>query len=418
MVKEAKLIAKQAKALEAKAVTLSAQAAQLDQQKQSLEAQAADLQQQGAVLQQQADGLKQQGDELQAQADELQAEKQQLIALQNKAKKQQKQATKLHNELVKTLTKAGGDDRGTDPRLVKLQDALTNTKGDKLVAPPQISKKGNDTVFTVIATTAPSAPATVDLVKRLRDNVIPNATGKGIVAFVGGSTASNVDLAAEISNRLPLVIITILLLSMLVLLVAFRSLLIPLQAAATNLLTALAAFGIVTACFQWGWGIGITGVETTADSVPIASFVPLMMFAILFGLSMDYQVFLLSSVDHFRAEGEDDRSSVGAGLHAAARVIAAAALIMISVFSSFILNGDPVVKQFGVGLSSAVFLAATMVLMLAPAVLILLGKWAWWMPRWLGKIVPTIDIEGTGLAPPRSEPPGLTSAEPDAAPVR
>ena len=155
---------------------------------------------------------------------------------------------------MKTLTKAGGDDRGTDPRLVKLQDALTNTKGDKLVAPPQISKKGNDTVFTVIATTAPSAPATVDLVKRLRDNVIPNATGKGIVAFVGGSTASNVDLAAEISNRLPLVIITILLLSMLVLLVAFRSLLIPLQAAATNLLTALAAFGIVTAVLPVGLG--------------------------------------------------------------------------------------------------------------------------------------------------------------------
>ena len=179
MVKEAKLIAKQAKALEAKAVTLSAQAAQLDQQKQSLEAQAADLQQQGAVLQQQADALKQQGNELQAQADELQAEKQQLIALQNKAKKQQKQATKLHNELVKTLTKAGGDDRGTDPRLVKLQDALTNTKGDKLVAPPQISKKGNDAVFTVIATTAPSAPATVDLVKRLRDNGHPQRHRQG-----------------------------------------------------------------------------------------------------------------------------------------------------------------------------------------------------------------------------------------------
>ena len=422
MVKEAKAVAKEAKALEARAVTLAAQAAQLDQQKQSLEAQAADLQQQGAVLQQQADALKQQGDELQAQADDLQAQKQQLIALQNKAAKQQKQAEKLHNELVKTLTKAGGDDRGTDPRLVKLQNALTNTKGDKLVAPPQFSKKGNDTVFTVIATTSPSSPATVDLVKRLRDNVIPGATGKGIVAFVGGSTASNVDLAAEISNRLPLVIITILLLSMLVLLVAFRSLLIPLQAAVTNLLTALAAFGIVTACFQWGWGIGITGVETTANSVPIASFVPLMMFAILFGLSMDYQVFLLSSVDHFRAEGEDDRSAVGAGLHAAARVIAAAALIMISVFSSFILNGDPVVKQFGVGLSSAVFLAATMVLMLAPAVLILLGKWAWWLPRWLGKIVPTIDIEGTNLskpeAPPPEAPPDLAGAEPAPEPVR
>jgi uncharacterized membrane protein YdfJ with MMPL/SSD domain len=410
LVKGLKAVEKKAKALEVQAAALAAQAAELDQQKQSLEAQA-------AVLQQKGDALQKQGDELQAQANELQEQKQQLIALQNKAAKQQKQAEKLHNELVKTLTKAGGDDRGTDPRLVKLQDALTNTKGDELVSPPQISKKGNDVVFTVIATTAPSAPATADLVRHLRDSVIPNATGKGIIAFVGGSTASNVDLAAEISSRLPLVIITILLLSMLVLLVAFRSVLIPLQAAVTNLLTALAAFGIVTACFQWGWGIGITGVETTADTVPIASFVPLMMFAILFGLSMDYQVFLLSSVDHHRAEGEDDRSSVGAGLRNAARVIAAAALIMISVFSSFILNGDPVVKQFGVGLSSAVFLAATMVLMLAPAVLILLGKWAWWMPGWLGKMVPKIDIEGTGLTKPEPEPPPAPSAEPEPEPV-
>jgi RND superfamily putative drug exporter len=210
-----------------------------------------------------------------------------------------------------------------------------------------------------------------------------------------------------------LVIITILLLSMLVLLVAFRSLLIPLQAAATNFVTAMAAFGILTACFQWGWGIGIVGVSTSASSVPIASYVPLMMFAILFGLSMDYQVFLLSSVDHHRLHGQDDRTSVRLGLKTSARVISAAALIMISVFSSFILNGDPVVKQFGVGLSTAVLLAATMVLMLAPAVLTLLGPWAWWMPGWLGKIIPTVDIEGTGLggdtepapaAPPSPEP--------------
>ena len=270
---------------------------------------------------------------------------------------------------MNTLTKAGGDDRGTDPRLVKLQDALTNTKGDELVSPPQISKRGNDVVFTVIATTAPSAVATADLVGHLRDTVIPDSSSKGLTAYVGGSTASNVDLASEIASRLPLVIVTILLLSMLVLLVAFRSVAIPLQAAVTNFLTAMAAFGIVTAVFQWGWGINLVGIDTTASTVPIASFVPLMMFAVLFGLSMDYQVFLLSSVDHFRAHGESDTTSVRLGLKASARVIAAAALIMMSVFSSFILNGDPVVKQFGVGLASAVALAATMVLMLAPAVL-------------------------------------------------
>ena len=263
---------------------------------------------------------------------------------------------------MQTLTKAGGDDRGTDPRLVKLQDGLIATKGDKLVAPPQISKHGNDVVYSVIATTAPSAPATADLVRHLRSTVIPDNTSKGVAAFVGGSTAANVDLAAEISNRLPLVIITILLLSMLVLLVAFRSVLIPIQAAITNFLAAMAAFGIVTAVFQWGWGIDLVRIDTDLSTVPIASYVPLMMFAVLFGLSMDYQVFLLSSVDHHRANGETDRASVRLGLKSSARVISAAALIMISVFSSFILNGDPVVKQFGVGLASAVFLAATLVL--------------------------------------------------------
>jgi RND superfamily putative drug exporter len=193
---------------------------------------------------------------------------------------------------------------------------------------------------------------------------------------------------------------TILLFSMLVLLVAFRSLLIPLQAAVTNFLTAMAAFGIVTAVFQWGWGISVVRVDTAADSVPIASYVPLMMFAVLFGLSMDYQVFLLSSVDRFRAEGEGDRSAVRLGLKSSARVIAAAALIMISVFSSFVLNGDPIVKQFGVGLASAVLLAATMVLMLAPAVLTLLGGLAWWLPDGIGRLIPNVDIEGTSLGEP------------------
>jgi uncharacterized membrane protein YdfJ with MMPL/SSD domain len=148
----------------------------------------------------------------------------------------------------------------------------------------------------------------------------------------------------------------------------------------------------------------LVGIDTTASTVPIASYVPLMMFAVLFGLSMDYQVFLLSSVEHHRAQGESDRDSVRLGLNASARVIAAAALIMISVFSSFVLNGDPVVKQFGVGLASAVALAAAMVLMLAPAVLTILGKWAWWMPSLLGKIVPSVDIEGANISTTPRDP--------------
>ena len=221
---------KEAKALEAKARKLKRQAAALEAQKVQLEAQgaqlqsqAAALQSQAAVLQQQADALQKQGDSLQAQAAALQQQKADLDALQAKAARQQKQATQLQNELTKTLTKAGGDDRGTDPRLVDLQDALINTKGDELVAPPQISKHGDDVVYTVIATTAPSATATADLVRLLRDKVIPNHSDKGVTAYVGGSTAGNVDLASAIASRLPLVIVTILLFSMLVLLVAFRS---------------------------------------------------------------------------------------------------------------------------------------------------------------------------------------------------
>ena len=390
----------QAKVLAAQARSLAAQARSLQSQANALQSQANALQAQADSLQSQADALQKQADALQKQADALTKQKNDLLALQATAAEQQKQAEALHDQLVKTITKAGGDDRGTDPRLVKLQDGLIATKGDTLVAPPSISSKGLAATFTVIASTAPSAPATADLVRLLRTTVIPENSEKGVTAFVGGSTASNVDLAAEIADRLPLVIATILLLSMLVLLVAFRSVLIPIQAAITNFLTAMAAFGILTVVFQWGWGIDFVGIDTTASSVPIASFVPLMMFAVLFGLSMDYQVFLLSSIDHFRLHGSDDATSVRLGLKASARVIAAAALIMMSVFSSFILNGDPVVKQFGVGLTSAVALAAAMVLLLAPAVLSLTGKWAWWMPRFLERIVPNVDIEGTGLTAP------------------
>jgi uncharacterized membrane protein YdfJ with MMPL/SSD domain len=186
-------------------------------------------------------------------------------------------------------------------------------------------------------------------------------------------------------------------LSFLVLLVAFRSLLVPLQAAVTNLLCVGAAFGVLTAAFQWGWGIGIFGVETTRDTVPIASYVPLMMFAVLFGLSMDYQVFLLSQISEHRRGGQDERAAVSSGMAASAPVIVAAALIMIGVFGSFVLNGDPTVKQFGVGLAVAVFLAATMVLVLAPALLVSMGRGTWWLPAWLAKVVPVVDIEGHGL---------------------
>ncbi len=389
----------QVRQLAADAAALASNAASLERQKLSLEAQ-------GAELARQAAGLE-------AQAADLQAQKADLEALQAEAAQQQKEAESLKNQLTAELTKAGGDARGTDPRLVKLQDALATPDDVVLVSPPQINKSGSAAVYSVIPGTAPADPETADLVREMRSDVIPQATsGEDIQAYVGGSTASNVDLASEISSRLLLVIGVVLALSFLVLMVAFRSLLVPLQAAVTNVLCVGAAFGVLTAAFQWGWGIDVLGVETDSDTVPIASFVPLMMFAVLFGLSMDYQVFLLSAIAMRRQVGEDDREAVAWGMTRSGPVITAAALIMIGVFGSFILNGDPTVKQFGVGLAVAVALAASMVLVLAPAVLTLMGRWSWWLPSWLSRAIPEIDIEGEGLLAKRAAEGSLPPVNP------
>ena len=370
-------LVRQAESLAAQARSLSAQAARLAAQAAELTAQAAALKAQAASLQQQADELQQQKEQLQAQADE---------------------AENLQDELTKELTKAGGDDRGTDPRVVKLQDALATPAGVALVSPPQINKSGDAVIFNVIATTRPADPRTAALVEQLRDPVIPGASGKGVVAHVGGSTAANVDLATLITARLPLVIATVIGLSFLLLMVAFRSLLVPLQAAITNLLSVAASFGVLTAVFQWGWGLSLIGLSNPYDTVPIASYVPLMMFAGLFGLSMDYEVFLISQVQRHHAAGEAARDAVRAGVAGSARVITAAGLIMIAVFGSFIISGDPIIKQFGVGLSVAVLLAASMTLLLAPAVLVLFGRGLFWLPPGLRRILPHVNLEG-GDAP-------------------
>jgi uncharacterized membrane protein YdfJ with MMPL/SSD domain len=239
----------------------------------------------------------------------------------------------------------------------------------------------------------------------MRTSVIPAATSEGgITAYVGGVTAANVDLASKISSKLAELILVVLALSIVLLLIAFRSLLIPVQAAVTNLLCVGAAFGVLVAAFQWGWGLELVGLSTPYGTVPIASYVPLMMFAALFGLSMDYEVFLVSQIAQDHAAGEPPRQAVRSGVASSAKVIAAAAIIMISVFGSFILNGDPTIKQFGVGLSVAVLLASTMVLSLAPAMLTLFGRAVWWLPRWLSKLLPHVDIEGEP-EPPSPGPP-------------
>ena len=386
-------VANRAIALAGQSATLASDAVTLVQQKQSLVVQASKLQVQAANLQTQAANLQTQSAQLQTQQVQLQNE-------QQTAQSQQKQAEQLQTELTNELTQAGGDPRGTDIRLVNLQNALGSTDGVKVVSPPHINKAGDAATFSVIATTAPAAPATATLVTTIRTYTIPQATqGTNVVAHVGGQTASYVDLASAISSRLFLVIFVVIGLSFCILLAAFRSFLFAAQAAVANVLSVTASFGVLTAVFQKGWGLSIVGLDSSNGTVPIASYVPLMMFAVLFGLSMDYQVFLISRIEQHRAEAGNDRDAIRRGLASGARVIIAAALIMISVFGSFVLNADPTVKQFGVGLSVGVALAALCVLVFSPAVLVLAGHGSWWLPAWLDRTLPHMDVEGAGAKP-------------------
>ena len=387
-------LAQNQKKLAQTTVSLADQAVELGKQ-------AYAINQQDITLTQQAANVQVSAANTQTQAANLKTQKVQLQEQQKQAKQQQQQAEQLQTQLTNELTKAGGDERGTDPRLVKLQDALSGTQGVKVVSPPQINKSGDAVVYSVVPTTDPASPLTATLVKTLRNYTIPHAiTTKGVHAYVGGSTAANVDLAKAISSRLMLVILAVVFLGFLVLLMAYRSVIVGAQAAFVNILSVSAAFGVLTACFQWGWGLSIIGLDVPSGTDPIASYVPLMMFAVLFGLSMDYQVFLLSQVERHRAEGEGTRVAVQNGLAVASKLIAAAALIMISVFGSFILDGDPTVKQFGVGLAVGVLLAATNVLLLSPALIVLGSKASWWVPHWLDRILPHLDIEGKSAEAP------------------
>jgi putative drug exporter of the RND superfamily len=274
-----------------------------------------------------------------------------------------------------------------------LEKAVGGAADVEAVSEPTLDEQGTVAVFTVLSKSEPWADATVELVEDLRETTIP-AVLKGSKAhsYVGGQTAGYIDLGSQIADKLPLMIAIVVALSFLVLLIAFRSLLVPVKAAAMNLISVAAAYGVVTAVFQLGWGSSLIGLD---HSIPIVSFVPLLMFAILFGLSMDYEVFLLTQMrEHFTKYG-DERRAVVEGLANTGRVITSAAAIMVCVFTSFVLNGDPVVKEFGVGLAVAIAIDSTLVrCLLVPAVMVLLGKRAWWLPRWMDRIVPHISIEG------------------------
>jgi len=286
-------------------------------------------------------------------------------------------------------------DLGTnaDPGVIEqIASAIAADPGVRAVSPPELNAAGDTGLLTAIPTTKPQDQDTSDLVHRLRVDLLPAATdGTGTDALVGGPTARFIDQSDKIADRLPWFIATVVSLSFLLLMIVFRSILVPLKAAILNLLSIGAAYGVVVAVFQWGWGRSLIGLD---EAVPIASFVPMMMFAILFGLSMDYEVFILSRIREEYHRGHSNIDSVVEGLGATAKVITAAALIMISVFLGFVASDDPVVKMMGVGLATAVAVDATIVRMiLVPATMALVGDPNWWLPRWLDRILPHIDIE-------------------------
>ncbi len=277
--------------------------------------------------------------------------------------------------------------------LPALQKSVGGASDVAAVTEPTLDEAGTAAVFTVISKSEPWADETVDLVEDLREEAIPQALeGTKASSYVGGQTAGYIDLASQISDKLPLMIAIVVALSFIVLLVAFRSLLVPVKAAAMNLLSVAAAYGVVTAVFQLGWGSSLIGLD---HAIPIVSFVPLLMFAILFGLSMDYEVFLLTQMREHYEEYGDERRAVVEGLANTGRVITSAAAIMVCVFTSFVLSGNPVVKEFGVGLAVAIAIDSTLVrCLLVPAVMVLLGKRAWWLPRWMDRVIPHLSIEG------------------------
>jgi putative drug exporter of the RND superfamily len=285
-------------------------------------------------------------------------------------------------------------------------DAVAATDGVALVTGPISSPTGEIAVLQVIPTTSPQSEATTELVNDLRDDVLPAATAgaAGLEAHVGGQTASDVDFASVMSARLPWFIGAVLVVSFLLLLAVFRSVLVPLKAVVMNLLSIGAAYGLIVALFQWGWFGSVLGLS----AAPIEPWAPMMLFAIVFGMSMDYEVFLLSSVREEYDRTGDNETAVVEGLASSARVITAAAAIMVCVFASFAVADVRQVKLMGIGLAAAVLIDATLVRMvLVPATMQLLGDRNWWFPRWLDRIVPRIHVE----APPLAAPPVVATMD-------
>jgi RND superfamily putative drug exporter len=284
-----------------------------------------------------------------------------------------------------------------------MRAAVATTPGVAAVTDPVLNPDGDVAVFEAMPTTSPQDVATTALVDRLRNEVVPSATaGSELDVLVGGTTAGFVDLDRQMGERLPVLIGAVVTLAFVLLMVAFRSILVPLKAALMNLLSVAAAYGVIVAVFQWGWGRDILGLS---DTVPIVSWVPMLLFAILFGLSMDYEVFLLSRIREEYVRTGESRASVARGLSATARVITAAALIMIAVFLAFVAHPEPVTKMIGLGLAAAVLIDATLVrMLLVPSLMVLMGGANWWLPGWLGRLLPGGQAESKSPTPATAPP--------------
>ncbi|HEY2201919.1 MAG TPA: MMPL family transporter [Solirubrobacteraceae bacterium] len=283
------------------------------------------------------------------------------------------------------------------PAIERLRAAISSTSGVVAVAPPKLNPAGDVATLSVYPGSSPQAYATTQLVQRLRKEVVPPVARRtGLTVYIGGVTAGGVDFAAVLSAKLPLFIGVVVLLSALLLMVVFRSLVIPLQAAVMNLLSIGASMGVIVAIFQWGWLGSLIGVSSKGG--PIESFIPVMLFAIVFGLSMDYEVFLVSRIhERWVRTGEHSRA-VQEGLALTGRVVTAAGAIMVCVFLSFMLGENRVIKEFGLSLASAVFLDALVIrCLLLPAVLSIIGQRTWQLPAWLDRLLPRLNIEGSAI---------------------
>jgi RND superfamily putative drug exporter len=302
------------------------------------------------------------------------------------------------------------------PALARVAAAVTADPDVQAITQPALDPSGRTAVLSAIPRSGPGTEATGDLVRRLRDRDLPPVERTTrVTVLVGGETAMYLDLRSLVVGRLLLLIAVVIALSFLLLMLVFRSILVPIKAAVLNALSICAAYGAVVAVFQWGWGAQLLGLEHAEE---VVSFVPMVMFAILFGLSMDYEVFLLSRIREEYLVDRNTVESVAMGIRSTARVITSAALVMIAVFLSFTLNESPVVKMIGFGLAVAVLVDATVLrIVLVPATMVLLGHANWWLPRWLVPILPNLHIGGEAAPPEIPTPQRPEPAIPITAPL-